>query len=214
MNKFAAVTRSLLGWGIVVGPFYLILGVAQGLLRDGFDFSRHALSHLANGPWGLVQTVNFILSGLMVIAAAIGIARVVGKKCVMAWFLVVFGAGMLSAAFFPADPVDGFPPGTPVGTPTSISTTGLLHFAVAGIGFIALMVSCFVSSVTFKRLGERYLSWLSLGAGTVIVLGFFGGPALGGSGIVGIWVAVVTGWIWLGVVSWRTYQISPDPNCE
>ena len=50
----AAGTRSLLRYGVLVGPFYLALGVIQGLVRDGFDFARHPLSVLANGPGGWV----------------------------------------------------------------------------------------------------------------------------------------------------------------
>jgi len=37
-DRGAAITRSLLGYGVVVGPFYLVVGVIQGLVRDGFDF--------------------------------------------------------------------------------------------------------------------------------------------------------------------------------
>ena len=59
----AAVTRSLLGYGVVVGPLYLVAGVAQGLLRPGFSFARHPLSVLANGDYGWVQTANFAISG-------------------------------------------------------------------------------------------------------------------------------------------------------
>lgn len=36
-------TRRLLMGGVPVGPIYLVAGVAQGLLREGFDFGRHAL---------------------------------------------------------------------------------------------------------------------------------------------------------------------------
>ena len=31
---------------------------------------------------------------------------------------------MIAASMFPADPVDGFPPGTPPGVPTTMSMTG------------------------------------------------------------------------------------------
>ena len=53
------------------GPFYLAVGLIQALLRDGFDLARHPLSVLANGPGGWVQTANFVLTGLMVLAAAV-----------------------------------------------------------------------------------------------------------------------------------------------
>src|SRR5262245_44887045 len=112
----AAVTRSLLGYGMLVGPFYLALGVGQGLVRDGFSFSRHPLSVLANGPGGWVQTANFVLSALMVLAAVAGIARVGAEHSrAMRRALIVYALGMIAAAIFPTDPIDGFPPGTPLG---------------------------------------------------------------------------------------------------
>src|SRR5690606_16609679 len=40
----AAVTRSLLGYGVVAGVFYLVVGVVLGMTREGFDFGRHPLS--------------------------------------------------------------------------------------------------------------------------------------------------------------------------
>src|SRR5688500_14122430 len=100
-------TRTLLRAGVVAGAFYLALGLAQAFLREGFDFARHPLSVLANGPGGWVQTANFAISGLLVIAAAAGFHRVLGAQSrTLAWFLGAFGAGMLVAALFPADPVD------------------------------------------------------------------------------------------------------------
>jgi hypothetical protein len=195
-------TRSLLRYGVVVGPFYLVVGVLQGLLRDGFDFGRHALSHLANGPGGWVQTANFVLSGLMVIAAAAGIARVLkptGRT--LTWFLGAYGVSMLVAAFFPADPVDGFPVGTPAGAPTSITTTGLIHFAAGGLGFTCLAVSCFLAARAMSRRNAPSLARMSLFSGLAVVAGFFG-PFVGlPFGIAGIWFAVVVGWLWLAVLS-------------
>src|SRR5262245_37823644 len=75
----APIKRPLLGYGILVGPFYLALGIGQGLVRDGFSFARHPLSVLANGPGGWLQTANLAVSGLMVLAAVVGIARVAGQ---------------------------------------------------------------------------------------------------------------------------------------
>src|SRR5262245_45169329 len=124
-DRGAAVTRSLLGYGVLVGPLYLTVGLIQAFSRDGFDLARHPLSLLANGPGGWVQTANFVLSGLMVVAAAVGFKRVLGPKSLAAsGFLGAFGAGMIVAAVFRADPMDGFPLGTPPGPPTSISTMG------------------------------------------------------------------------------------------
>jgi hypothetical protein len=215
-DRGAAITRSLLGYGVIAGPFYLAVGLIQAFVRDGFDLARHSLSVLANGPGGWVQTVNFLITGLMVIAAAVGIARVPAVKARAAcWFLGTFGASMIVAAAFRADPVDGFPPGTPEGIPASISTTGLLHFVAGAVGFIALGVSCLLAARAMSRLNERSLARLSLASGVVVLLGFFGGALLGShaSPVLGIWIAVVVGWAWLAIMSLRLYRMAPHPHC-
>ena len=138
--------------GVVAGPIYLVVGVSQGLLREGFSFGRHPLSVLANGSLGWIQTANFLVCGLLVIAAAAGIGRVVGKGSRgVTWTLMGYGAGMIAASVFTADPVDGFPPGTPLGFPTSISTTGLLHFASGAVTFLFLSLSGLFGARTFWR---------------------------------------------------------------
>lgn len=212
-TTLAAGTRALLRLGMLAGPFYLAVGLTQALLRDGFDFSRHALSHLANGPGGWVQTTNFVLSGLMVIGAAVGFARVLGPNArAVRWCLGGFGASMLVAAIFPADPVYGFPVGTPAGDPTLISTRGMVHFVAGALGFILLGVSCFFAAAALSRAQALWLARLSFFSGLVILVGFFGGAMLGGAGILGIWISVVVGWAWLAVVSRHLYRRVPDPG--
>lgn len=200
----AAGTRALLGCGVVAGPFYLAVGLAQALVREGFDLGRHPLSLLANGPGGWVQTLNFLVTGALVVAAAVGLARVLGGRSGRAagWILGLFGASMVAAAIFPADPVDGFPPGTPEGFPTAISTPGLLHFAAGGLGFLALAAGCVTAGLALRRRGEAGAGMASVVAGLVVGLGFFG-PMMGivPGGILGIWAAVVVGFGWLSLTS-------------
>lgn len=216
-DRRATSTRSLLAYGVVVGPFYLALGLMQAFLREGFDLMRHPLSLLANGPGGWIQTTNFVLSGLLVLAAAVGFRRVLGPKSrAVAWFLGAFGASMLIAAIFPADPVDGFPVGTPEGFPTSISTTGLIHFIAGALGFVSLAVSCFFAARAMSRRNASSLSRLSLFCGVAILVGFFGGPALSGTsvGTLGIWFSVVVGWAWLAVTSLHLYREAATPTAN
>jgi hypothetical membrane protein len=101
-RQTTASGRSLLVCGMLVGPLYLATGLIQAFIRDGFDLARHSLSVLANGPGGWVQTANFILSGLMVIGAAIGLGRILRPQSrTVGWFLGCFGLGMLIASVFP-----------------------------------------------------------------------------------------------------------------
>ena len=193
---------------MLAGPFYLAVGVMQGLLRDGFDFGRHPLSVFANGPGGWVQTVNFVLTGLMVLAAAVGFRRALGPKSrAVTWLLGAFGAAMIVAAVSRADPVDGFPPGTPKGFPTSITTSGLVHFIAGSLGFTCLGISCFCAAWAMSRRNLPSLALHSLVSGLAIVLGFFGGMALP-IGVLGIWFAVVVGWAWLAFLSLRLNRLA------
>jgi hypothetical protein len=208
-----AATHRLLALGVVAGPFYLAVGLAQAFLRDGFDFARHPLSVLANGPGGWVQVANFVVTGAMVVAAALGVRRALGPRSrAVSVLLATFGVSMLVAAVFRADPMDGFPIGTPTGPPTSISTSGLLHFAAGGLGFVALGTSCLFAARAMAHRNVRSLSRLSLVSGLVILAGFFGGMAIPNSSpVLGIWIAVVVGWAWLAVVSRHLMRL-PQPN--
>lgn len=215
-DRSAAVTRSLLGYGVLAGPFYLALGLAQAFLREGFDFGRHPLSVLANGPWGWVQIANFVVSGLLVVAAAVGFARVLGSGSRGASrFLGAFGLSLMAAGVFVADPVSGFPPGTPEGPPTSVSTSGLLHFAFGALGFLAWAIAAVLTGRGLARRGEPGMARYSVLSGIVVAGAFFGGVPLSGgaTGILLIWLSVVAGWTWLAITSAHLYRASPDPHC-
>ena len=70
-----ALTRSLLGYGVLAGPFYVTVSLTQAFTREGFDLTRHAWSLLSNGGLGWIQIANFLLTGAMVLAAAVGLRR-------------------------------------------------------------------------------------------------------------------------------------------
>jgi hypothetical protein len=207
VGRGAAITRPLIFCGVLAGPFYLAVGLSQALLRNGFALARHSLSVLANGPGGWVQTANFVFTGLMVLAAAVGFGRVLGPKSrALTWFLSGYGVAMIVAAIFPTDPVDGFPPGTPLGNPTSISSSGLVHLIAGALGFTFLAISCFLAARVMWRRNVSSLALFSLLSGIAVVLGFFGGILLP-MGVIGIWFAVVVGWAWLAVMSLRLIRL-------
>src|SRR3954468_20596613 len=137
-----STTRGLLTCGVLAGPVFVFTGVVQGLTRAGFDFTRHPASVLSNGSLGFLQITNFLVTGLLTIAAAAGIRRVLPGR----WgpkLLTVYGVSLLCAGVFRADPQDGFPAGPPAGPPAAISWHGTLHFVAGGIGFAALVAACF-----------------------------------------------------------------------
>ena len=64
-DRTVSVTRSMLRWGVVARPFYVIFGLVLAVTRPGFDLTRDALSLLLIEDLGWLQGVNLILSGLM-----------------------------------------------------------------------------------------------------------------------------------------------------
>lgn len=209
----AAVTRSLLGWGVVVGVFYFAVSIVQGLVRDGFDFSEHQLSLLTLGENGWVQTVNFILSGLMTLAAAVGFIRVARAEDGSPWpgrLVGVFGACLILSGIFRPDAMAGFP----AGEPEEATASGILHLVVGAVGFLCVAAAAFAVARWQARRDERSRALWSRIAGAVVVVGFVGGGALSTSvaGVVALWIAVVTAFAWLAVTSIHLYRVVPHPD--
>jgi hypothetical membrane protein len=182
-DRSAAVTRSLLGYGVLAGPAYVLVSVAQALTRDGFDLTRHSWSLLANGPYGWIQAANLVLTGLMVLAFAAGLRRALrtGRAATWAPRLVAgYGAGLVAAGVFRADPALGFPVGAPADA-TTISWHGALHLAAGGIGFLCLTAACLLLGRRFADEGRR--GWAAFSRVTgVVFLAAFAGIASGSAG--------------------------------
>ena len=205
-----AITRSLLGYGVVAGVVYVGVSLAQAATREGFDITRHAWSLLANGRYGWIQTANLALTGLMVIAFAVGLHRALRPGRGSRWaprLIAGYGAGMLAAAVFRADPAMGFPAGTPDG-PVTVTLTGTLHLVCAGIGFLCLVAACFVVASRYADEGRRGWAAYSRVTGVVFLAGF-AGVATGRSALTLAFVgAVIAAWAWMAAVAIDRYRLS------
>ena len=203
-----ALTTALLRCGVIAGPLYIIVGAIQVLIRPGFDVRYNVLSQMALGDFGWIQTANFAVSGLLVLAGAIGIGRALRSGRGATWaprLIGVYGAGLVGAAIFSADPGFGFPPGTPAGMPATMSTHALIHFALGGIAFFSIIGACFVLGRRFAKSGERAWARYSALTGAFFLVAFLGTAS--GSGLVaftlGLWVGIGLAWVWLSAVSAR-----------
>lgn len=68
-------TDRLVAGGVVAGPLFLAVWAVQAFTREGFDPGRHPISLLALGGAGWVQIANFVLTGSLYVAAAVGLKR-------------------------------------------------------------------------------------------------------------------------------------------
>ncbi|MEV7276981.1 DUF998 domain-containing protein [Streptomyces sp. NPDC093111] len=159
---------------VVAGPLFLALGVVQGLTRDGFDFTRNAISQLALGDGGWVQTLNFLLTGALLLAGAAGLRRATGGT----WGPALVGAFALSfwaAAAFPADAGAGFPAGAPDATP--MSGHGAAHMAAGTLGYLALCAAFLVLARPLAARGHRTWALASRLAPAAVLAGFLASAA-------------------------------------
>jgi hypothetical membrane protein len=180
-DRRTATGTALLICGVVAGPLYIVMVLLQMATRDGFDISRHPASLLSNGEWGWVQVATFAVTGLLFVAYAIGLNRLPGRGGWVPRLVGVFGAGMVGAAVFSADPADGFPPGTPDGPPASTDWQGMLHFLISGVAFLALIAVCFIVARRFAADGRRGWAAFSAVTGVLFLAGWVSIFALQGA---------------------------------
>jgi len=204
-------TQRLLMCGAAAGPLYVLVGLGQVLTREGFDVRVQALSLLSNGDLGWIQIANFLITGALVIAGALGLRRALAGQRGGTWapiLLGLYGVGLIGAGIFPADPGQGFPPGTPM-TGTTMSTNGLMHFVCGGIGFYALIAATLALTRRTLVLGEMAWAIYSALTGVFFLVSFLGiasghvSPAI----VLTFYAAVVWIWGW----HWGVYRKALTP---
>ncbi|MFB7210870.1 DUF998 domain-containing protein [Streptomyces sp. NPDC056255] len=203
------VPRLLSAAGIVAGPLFLAAGLVQGLTRDGFDFTRNALSQLSLGDLGWIQVTAFLLTGLFVIGGARAIRQALRDTPGGTWaprLLGAFGASFLIAGVFRADPGAGFPTGAPEDRVTSLSAHGTVHMMAGTVGYLALCAAFLVLARHFAA--HRQRGWAL--AARLVPVGVLAGFAASATTVAAFTAGAGLGLIGLSAVTARlTVATSP-----
>lgn len=149
--------RRLLTAGLAAGPVLGLTWLVQGLVREGYDFARHPMSLLALGEGGWVQITSFCTAGVLMLACATGLRRVLDDGPGARWaprLVAVIGGGLAAAGVFTVDPGAGFPPGAPEGAP-ALTWHGMLHEASHLVVVVSWIALCFVLRARFARQDDR-----------------------------------------------------------
>jgi hypothetical protein len=156
--------------GIVAGPLFVTVSLAQVPFRDGFDMTRHAFSFLLIGPGGWLQTLNYVLVGLLFTVAGVGLRRrLAGRPGRAAQLLATaLGAGLVLAGVFPPPPSFGYPAGAPAGAPAELTATAILHAVGFIVGVLSFTVLQFVLARWLWRRHQR--RWAAVAAATGLAL--------------------------------------------
>ena len=165
-----ARTRALLACGILIAPLFYAVALVEILIRPTFDIRRMAISSLTLGDLGWIQIVNFEITGLLMVACAIGVRRALRGRRGGTWapiLLGIAGVGTIVAGIFHPDPALGFPPGAPAGMPTTMSAQAAVHQIASMATFACTIATCFVMARKFGGGGQRGWMGYCLASGIV-----------------------------------------------
>lgn len=217
-------TRALLLCGVFAGPFFTLSWLIQGAIRPDYSPLRHPISSLAIGESGWVQTATFIVTGLLVVALAFGLRRVLLARNAPARLapilITAIGLGLIGAGLFVTDPMNGYPPGTPL-LPADYSVAGRLHRSLSALVFLALPTLCFVFARLLARWKEAGWSAYSWGTGGAFIAAFvastLGFLQIGGlESYAGLLqrTTLTIGWTWMMLLALHLLPSQNGPSIE
>jgi hypothetical protein len=138
------VTETLPIVGVAVALVFVVVLLVEGALRPAYNPTYHTGSELSLGDRGWIQIANFLQMGVGMFAFAIGVNRTLDTP-VGAVLLATFGLGMIAAGVFLPDPIRGYPPGAPTGTPDEVTWHHRVHHVVGGpVAFLGIFGACLI----------------------------------------------------------------------
>ncbi len=215
-------TRWLLACGAVGPPLFVIVFLVEGATRPDYDPAHDFVSLLSLTEQGWMQVANFIVSGLLIVAFAVGLHRalVTGRGSRWGPFLVgLVGLGLVFAGVFATDPAQGYPPGTAPGLPPTNSWHANVHFLASSFVFIGLPLASFVLARRFRAEAEPIWAAYSVVSGILMVV-LIGATFIAASGpessttsggVAGLLqrASIVSGFLWLTLVALKTVRELP-----
>jgi len=102
-------TKLLLVCGAIAGPFFTIAWLVEGATRTNYNPLRHPISSLSIGELGWTQSANFSITGLLMLAFAFGLGRILAPRSGSRWaprLIGIIAIGLLGAALFVTDPYE------------------------------------------------------------------------------------------------------------
>jgi hypothetical protein len=208
MANQTRVIRALLACGVLAGPMYVAVTLAQALTRDGFDLRQHRFSWLTAGDLGWIHQSNMLLVGVLTVLLAVGVRRMLRKGRGSVWgprLLGLFGVAYIVGGSLTADPVAGFPPGT---TPEMVQRTwqGAVQNASRGASSLLLVATSLVIARWFAGEGRRGWAWFYATAIPVVFMALTAvGFAIGGNP--GALAFLATPWVWVTALAVHLYRL-------
>jgi hypothetical protein len=207
MNQTSS-PRALLACGVLAGPIYVTVTLIEALTRAGFDLRKHRFSWLTTGDLGWIHQSNMVLVGALTVLFAVGAGQFMQKGRGSVWgprLLGLLGAAYLVGGLLTADPVAGFPPGTP---PEMVQTTwqGAAQNASRSVSTLFLIAASLVFAGWFAAQGRRGWAWF-YGAGIPVVFMALTAVGLAIGGNPSALAFLATPWIWVTALAVYLYLV-------
>ncbi|HEU5107996.1 MAG TPA: DUF998 domain-containing protein [Micromonosporaceae bacterium] len=205
----SARTRRLLACGVLAGPLFVAVVVAQELTRAGFDPKKHPLSLLSLGDLGWLQITNFVVAGALALASAFGLRRALHPGRAGTWGPILIGAygvGLIWGGVFVADPAFGYPVGTPDAAPEQLSWHGILHGIAPAAAGLALIAACFVFARRYAGQGRR--GWAVYCVAVAVVNVVLTGASFAAADYRLMLAGGAVAWLWASAVTVHTLATS------
>lgn len=203
-----AMQQLLLSCGAIAGPFFILVFLIEGALRNKHDPLRQAVSALAIGPRGWVQQANFIATGTLMFAYAFGLSsalRAYGGSFWVPVLVGIYALGLIGAGIFVTDR-PGLRDRSSERPKRGIR--GILHDVCSLFAFITLFIAFVAFHQLFAAAGAYGWAVYSGASGVLFGIGFIlftrGFVSTGWlASISGLLqrITIAIGWIWLSLVA-------------
>ena len=140
----APINQRLIAAGLLGPLLFSVVALVDGFTKPDYSAIHNTISELALGAHGWVQSANFLLFGVLLIAFAAGLRQLfpTGRASVFGPLLLgLSGLGLIVSGIFPTDPI----------STTSNTLAGTIHNMAALLVFSTQSAACFVYARRFRQ---------------------------------------------------------------
>lgn len=199
--------RRLLSCGVVAPLLNIVVLLILGAVRPDYNPWVVPDSNLELGEGGWMQSTNYIVTGVLLLAFAIGMRRLLRAGRGSTWgpiLLGIYGFTFIAIGPILPDPSLGYPPGAS----STLTIHGVMHSLLGLLQFTSLTAACFVLARRDEALDGRGWSRYSVVTGLLVAtsyVAFILTATVSDAGPTGLIerIGIIAGGIWVALLAIR-----------